>query len=177
MLPIDTPLIFADGTAAYSKLAKTHETHKHGYFILAPSASGKTHFVTQQKTRHWIDGDELWLAALAQPAGAWWLEPIERAEQIEARCDVITLEAKRLGFWIVGGSNTWLKPDAIVIPNWQTQKHHLQQRTQGDNDGGFTNSQLERALIQRKWFNRWAKQGVPKFLSITEAADYLTSSR
>ena len=175
LLKINAPVVFTDGKAIYDRLAGTYRTHSKGYFIIAPSGAGKTHFINSQKQLDWIDGDDLWQEALAVPEGSWWLEPLERVMEIEARCDVITLEAKRLGFRIIGGSNTWLKPDAVVIPDWETHKKYVMQREKSAYDGGATTEQLEGLKRQRHWFSRWTKQGVPKFSSVQEAADYLSS--
>jgi hypothetical protein len=175
LLGLETPVVFADGTATYAKLAQEYRTHAKGYFIVAPSGSGKTYFINRQKQPDWIDGDDLWQATLAHPEGSWWLEPLDRVMELEARSDVITQEAKRLGFWIIGGSNTWLRPDAVVIPNWQTHKKYVRHREMHNYDGGATTAQLERLMRSRRWLARWTKQGVPKFQSVEEAAGYLAS--
>jgi hypothetical protein len=175
LLNINAPVIFTDGTATFSKLAETYRAHSKGYFILAPSGAGKTHFINSQKQHDWIDGDDLWQETFALPEGPWWLEPLERVMEIEARCDAITLEAKRLGFRVIGGSNTWLRPDAVAIPSWQTHRKYVVQREKNGYDGGATTEELEGLKRQRRWFARWTKQGVPKFSSVQEAADYLAS--
>src|SRR3989339_1217146 len=116
LLNLNVPLIFTDGSSVYAKLTKEYITHKKGFFIMAPSGAGKTYFIKNQKEKHWIDGDDLWKAAKAHPKDGWWLEKISLIDEIDQRCDVITVQAKKLGFWIMGASNYWLKPDAIVIP-------------------------------------------------------------
>lgn len=108
-LSIHTPVVFADGAGVYEKLAQQYVSHKKGLFILAPSGAGKTHFINAQADSNWIDGDDLWLTTQAQPAGEWWLESGEYMDFVDARSDVITMQAKMLGFWIIGASNFWLR--------------------------------------------------------------------
>ena len=174
MLNKNTPLIFGDGTEVYKELAKKYIAHKSGYFILAPSGTGKTHFIKNQKEQHWIDGDEVWMMAKAHPEGEWWLEDISVIDEIDQRSDVITVEAKKLGFWIMGASNYWLKPDAVVIPDWETHKGFILKRETGEYDGGATSKDFERVKKSRNWMSRWEAEGVPIFQSIEEAAGQLT---
>lgn len=175
LLGQSVPLMFADGTTVYEDLAKRYVRHEKGYFILAPSGSGKTHFIDSQKEKHWLDGDELWMLTKAHPEGEWWLEDLDIINQIEARSDVITIEAKNLGFWIIGASNVFLKPDAIVIPDWETHKKWIAKRQTGSYDGGATTEQLEGVLKHRKIIARWEAQGVPSFKTVGEAASYLAA--
>jgi hypothetical protein len=120
----------------------------------APSGSGKTHFVQDQAGKTWVDGDDLWLLTAALPGGSWWLEPLDRRVELEARADIVTQEARRFDFWIVGVSNTWLRPDAVVIPKLRTQLSYLSHRDKQAYDGGFAGDQKEQILAQRKWFAR-----------------------
>jgi hypothetical protein len=168
-----TPLMFADGSAVYNQLSKQYIRHAKGYFIMAPSGSGKTHFVKHQSERHWLDGDDLWGMTKAHPSGEWWLDSVDKITIIDQRCDVVTAQAKSMGFWIVGASNSWLKPDAIVLPHWSTHKKYIRLRETGDYDGGATSGQLAGVLGHRKWIAKWARSGVPKFTSVAEAAEYL----
>lgn len=171
---METPLIFADGSTFYEEFAKEYITHKRGLFILAPSGSGKTHFISRQKEKHWLDGDALWEASNAHPKGAWWLESLEVINEIDQRSDVITAQAKKLGFWILGASNNWLKPDAIVLPHWSTHKRYIQAREQTHYDGGATSKDFKQVLGHRQWIRLWARRGVPVFQSIQEAVAHLT---
>lgn len=173
LLKPDTPLVFADGSSVYEDLGKKYIKHKIGFFILAPSGAGKTHFTTKQKEPHWIDGDEVWMAAKAHPDGPWWLEDISIIDEIDQRSDIITVEAKKLGFWIMGASNYWLKPDAVVIPDWETHKKFVSIREKTTYDGGATSKNLERLEKSRNWMSRWKKEGVTIFKSIEEAVSYL----
>ncbi len=175
LLTSSTPLTYTDGTKVYKKLAKTFVRHDKGLFIMAPSGSGKTYFVENQQEMHWLDGDDLWQMAHAMPEGAWWLENLEVVTEIDRRCDVITVEAKKLGFWIVGASNNWLKPDAIVIPDWETHKKWIAAREQGTYDGGATTDKLDQVAGHREWIAKWEQQGVPKFKTVQEAAAYLSA--
>lgn len=169
------PTIFTDGTDFYKDLSQKYKQHKFGLFILGPSGSGKTHFCKNQQEPHWIDGDALWETAGAHPHGAWWLEPIETINRVDARSDVITMEAKQAGFWIVGASNYWLKPDAIVIPDWETHKQYIETRHKNNYDGGATPDDHDQVLGHIEIIKKWnTDHGVPQFKSIQEAADALT---
>ena len=177
LLTNNTPLTFTDGTDIYQKLAQNVKTHNNGYFILAPSGAGKTHYVKSQAQPDWLDGDELWSATKALPEGEWWNEPLELIFEIERRCDVITEQAKRYGFWIIGASDRSLKPDAIVIPNWMTHKKWIAAREAINYDGGATTAQLSQVLNHRREIALWRKQNVPQFATVESAAVYLASVR
>lgn len=175
LLGKDVPLVFADGTKVYSELAKTYRTHKQGYFIMAPSGAGKTYFVKGQDEPHWLDGDDLWQQAKAQPDGEWWLESREFTDYVDARSDIITHEAKALGFWIVGASNNWLKPDAIVLPDIETHKKWIIHRENNNYDGGLTSDKFDQVIRHREWIAQWEAKGVPKFETVAEAAAFLAA--
>lgn len=175
LLPPDTPLMFADGSAVYKKLAQEYITHDVGYFIVAPSGAGKTHFIDRQTEKHWMDGDVLWMSALAHPDSPWWKEGKETIVEVDQRSDIITIEAKKLGFWILGASNAFLKPDAIVVPDWATHKQWILAREKGNYDGGVTSDQHAQVIEHRGWILKWAEQGVPKFKTVEEATRYLSS--
>jgi len=173
VLAFETPLIFSDGTDFWEDVAKKHIRHKRGFFILGPSGSGKTHFVKSQKEHHWIDGDVLWEGSRAHPKGEWWLESGEVISKIDARSDVMTEQAMMRGHWVIGASNNWLKPDAIIIPNWATHKKYIRHREQHGYDGGAKSDAFEQVLWHRNWIMQWEKKGVPKFRSAFEAEEYL----
>lgn len=173
LLPFETPLVFADGTAYWNEVTKRYRTHKRGFFILGPSGVGKTHFVKSQKEPHWIDGDLLWCGAKAAPAGEWWLRDGRDIVMIDSRSDVITQQALSLGLWVVGASNYWLKPDAIVIPHWSTHQKYIRHREMHNYDGGAKSDAFVQVLWHRRWIMKYAKQGVPQFRSVQEAAAYL----
>jgi len=173
LLKLDVPLAFTDGTSVYKELSEKYVKHKVGFFILAPSGAGKTHFIKNQKEQHWIDGDEVWMMARAHPDGQWWLEDISVIDEIDQRSDVITVEAKKLGFWIMGASNYWLKPDAVVIPDWENHKKFIATRENTNYDGGATSEDLKRVEKSRNWMSRWEKEGVTIFKSIEDAVNYL----
>lgn len=170
------PVVFQDGTDIYNELAKKYITHKTGFFIMAPSGAGKTHFVKSQKELHWLDGDELWMATNAHPDGEWWLENLDRITEIDQRSDVITIEAKKQGFWVVGASNAFLPPDAIVIPEWETHKKWIGIRETTNYDGGATSDKLDQVISHRKWILEWESKGVPKFETVEDAASYLAKT-
>jgi hypothetical protein len=170
-----TPLMFADGTDVYKKFTDEYKTHNKGFLIVAPSGAGKTYFINNQSEKHWIDGDSLWEAANAHPKGEWWLESGEVIDEIDRRSDFVSEQAKKLGLWIMGASNNWLRPDAIVLPDWETHKKYIEQRENNSYDGGATSGRLEQVLRHRKWIGRWEKEGVSVFNSIEEAANFLSN--
>lgn len=173
----DTPLIFADGTNFYKELEKEFIRHDKGYFVLAPSGVGKSHYVRKQEQgkKDWIDADRLWRFARAMPKGAWW-EDQDIIPIVEQQCDIITLQAKRQGFWMLGSANYWLKPDAIVLPHWQRHVKFIKKR-ELNYDGGAKSDTDSLAQVKRhrQWINKWIKEGVPKFSSVKEAVTYLSS--
>lgn len=170
---VDTPLVFKDGSVVYKKFSDEYITHKNGLFILAPSGVGKTHFINRQKDKHWIDGDILWEMTGAHPDSAWWTQGDDVINEVDFRSDLITQEAKRLGFWIMGASNSWLKPDAIVIPDWEIHKKYIGHRENNNYDGGATSKNHDQVLKHRNKILGYEKQGVPKFQSVEEAVNYL----
>lgn len=172
-LSSNTPIIFADGSVFFQGLAKEYARHKRGLFILAPSGAGKTRFVNNQTKKHWIDGDYLWPAANADTTGDEWGYDFETVQEMNNRSDVITQQAKKMGFWIIGSSNNFLKPDAIVLPPWRTHVKYITTREHGNYDGGATSHDLQGVLNHRRWIRKWKKHGVPCFTSIDEAASYL----
>lgn len=173
LLNDNTPLIFSDGTEVYQKLAKQYTTHKVGYYILAPSGAGKTYFIDSQVTKDWIDGDTLWMATNAHPQGEWWLKSLSEINEVERRSDVITTEAKKLGFWVMGTDCYSIIPDAVVIPDWTIHKGYIQCRESNEYDGGATSKQFEGVLRSRKYMESFAEKGVPIYKSIDEAVTYL----
>lgn len=173
LYPDKTPLIYTDGAFVYNELAKKFIRHKIGLFILAPSGSGKTHFIERQSEMHWLDGDHLWMSAKAMPTGSWWNESLETIFYIEKKCDVITTEAKKLGFWIIGASCNWLQPDAVVVPDWELHKAWIKKRETTEYDGGMTSDKLQQVINHRNWILTWQEKGVPKFDTVEEAAIYL----
>lgn len=176
LLELRTPVIYADGTAFYNQLAQEYIAHEMGFFILGPSGVGKSHYYRNQPAdaRHWIDADRVWRWSKAMPKGAWWEKGIDVISEVEARCDVVTQSAKNQGFWLIGSSNRWLKPDAIVIPRWQTHVKLIKKR-ELNFDGGARSTPEDLAQLKRHRaeISLWMKQDVPKFYSVAEAVHYL----
>jgi hypothetical protein len=170
------PIIYSDGSAFYEELGKKYIQHDKGLFILAPSGVGKTHFCSAQKELHWIDGDELWLAAGAHPplGVEWWNQGVPTIEMVEQRSDVVTADATAEGVWIMGSSCFALKPDAIVVPDWDVHVGQIKHREENNYDGGMKSHQLDQVKIHIDIIRRWKEQGVPEFQSIQEAVDRLT---
>jgi len=172
------PIIFSDGNSYYQELGKKYIKHEFGLFILAPSGVGKTYYCQSQSENHWIDGDELWVGTNAQPdpSEKWWTQGLDVINIIDQRSDVVTVDAKLEGFWIMGASNYWLKPDAIVIPDWDTHVKYIKTRQENNYDGGATLDALEQVKSHRESINKWnSEHGVPKFKSIDEAVNNLIS--
>ncbi len=156
------------------RFAHHFKTHKKGLFILGPSGTGKTHYVRNQPSLDWIDGDTLWDAAGAHPVGPWWLGSLELIEAVDARSDEVTVRAKQKGLWIIGASNNWLPPDAIVIPDWELHQERIRYRETHNYDGGATSDRFDQVLSHREWILRWQEKGVPLYQSIEDAVDALT---
>lgn len=170
---VNTPLVFADGTKVYEQVSQEYIKHRNGYFILGPSGIGKSHYIRGQVSdnKHWIDADWLWRLTRAMPSGAWW-ENMEDILNVEQRCDIITSESRRQGFWMLGSACNWLKPDAIVVPHWQTNVKYIKIREK-NYDGGITSDRLPQLKSHREEILNWRKQGVPRFYSVQEAVTFL----
>lgn len=169
----DRPLVFTDGTKIYNELKKEYKTHDKGYFIYGPSGVGKTYFINNQKIKNWIDGDVIWSKTHALPAGDWWNLSIDEMDAIERRCDVITEQAKKQGFWIIGASSVNMIPDAIVIPELETHIKYLKIRENNNYDGGMTSKDIEKIKKTREYYSRFKESGVPIFTSVDEAVHYI----
>ena len=171
------PVSFTDNQDVYDNFLEKYKTHDKGFFILAPSGAGKSYFCKNQAQPDWIDGDELWIATKAHPEGAWWTEPLETIFRIDKRSDVITMEAKELGLWVMGASNNWLKPDAVVVPPWETHVGYIKAREENNYDGGATSDKLDQVKNHIADIKKWnTDHGVPLFESIDEAVAFLTRS-
>ncbi|KKU28378.1 MAG: hypothetical protein UX42_C0017G0003 [Microgenomates group bacterium GW2011_GWC1_46_20] len=169
------PTVFSEDNSVFRKFMDEFIVHCSGYFILAPSGTGKTYFVKHQKEKHWIDGDILWEAAGAHPRRAWWTEGVEIIQEVDQRSDVITHQAKKLGLWILGASNFWLRPDAIVLPDLKIQKEFILKREITNYDGGAKSKDFQQVINHRAWIkNKWLKkEKVPQFKTIKEAVLFL----
>jgi len=172
----NTPIIYADGTGFYEQLAKEYAVHPKGLFILAPSASGKTYFVNQQESKEWIDGDYLWQATSADLSDKEWNTDFESVHEINRRSDVMTYQAMKLGFWVMGSSNESLRPDGIVILPWKTHLQYIELREKYLYDGGAKLEDIEDIKVHRKIVEQWKERGVPCFDSIDAAVDHLAHS-
>ena len=170
-----TPLVFTDGTDTYNEFKKTYITHKKGFFIYAPSGTGKTHYINKQKEKHWVDGDIIWSACKALPNGQWWTWSSKEIDSIERRVDIITEQAKKQGFWIMGASCVNILPDAIVIPDWETHLKYIKHREKNNYDGGLKSDDLDKIKGFRNYVLRFKKLGVPVFKSVEDAVSYLVS--
>jgi hypothetical protein len=171
----NTPVIFTDGTTFFEELSKDYIMHDRGLFILAPSGAGKTHFVNGQEQKNWVDGDYLWPLAGADLSGDEWNDDLSQVEEINIRCDAITNQATKQGFWIIGSSNSSLRPDAIVLPPWNVHLAYIKKRENTVYDGGARAENIESLRSHRKIIAQWKHKSVPAFMSIKEAAEYLST--
>jgi hypothetical protein len=170
----ETPSILQEGVGVYQKFVRESVPHKKGFFIVAPSGAGKTYFVTRQEEKNWIDGDTLWIAGGAFPGDLWWTGGLEVIKEVEARCDVITSEAKRQGLWVIGASNNWLVPDAVVLPPLAINIAYIKSREENNYDGGLTSKNLKQLKAHRKEIKQLAKKRkVPIFTSVQAATDHI----
>jgi len=177
LLEQNTPIIFTDGSKVYNELKQKYITHEKGLFIYGPSGVGKTYYINHQKVNNWIDGDVLWGACNAFPKGDWWNLSGEDIDTIERRADVITEQAKRLGFWIIGASSVNMIPDAIVIPDFETHIKYIKYREEHNYDGGIKSDNIEKIKINREYYSRFKENGVPIFTSVDEAVLYLQNQQ
>ncbi len=173
LLDQNIPVIFTDGSKVYNELKKKYITHKKGLFIYGPSGIGKTYYIKHQKKNDWIDGDVLWEACNALPKGDWWNLSDEEIDTIERRADIITEQAKKLGFWIIGASSVNMIPDAIVIPDFEMHLKYIKHREEHNYDGGIKSNNIQKIKENREYFSRFSKNGVPIFKSVNEAVLYL----
>ena len=163
-------VIFTDGSDYFTQLESKYTRHKKGLFIVAPSGTGKTHFTTHQATQDWIDGDPVLVETGAQPNADWWNKGVPVIERVEQRCDVITQQFRDKGYWIMTSINSWLEPDAIIIPDWNILTQRIAQRQKNNYDGGLTSDQHEQLKKGIEIIERWhTEKGVPKFSTIEEA--------
>lgn len=173
LLEPSVPLVFSDGTEVYNEIKKVYKTHKKGYFIYGPSGVGKTYYINNQIENDWIDGDVLWSAAKAFPKGDWWNLSGDEIDEIERRADIITEQAKRLGFWIIGASSVNVIPDAVVIPDFETHLKYIKYRETHNYDGGIKSDNVEKIKKNREYYSRFSN--VPIFKSVDEAVDYIVN--
>ncbi len=166
--------IFCDGVEVLKKFQKEYVTHDKGLFILAPSGSGKTHFVKNQTTKDWIDGDDLWMATNAHPQTDWWVQGIDVINEVEQKSDIITMQAMKNGLWIIGASNYWLMPHVIVLPEWEQHKQYIITREKNNYDGGAKSDAFDQVLSHRKYMEDIAqKNNIPIFYTIEDAVEFL----
>lgn len=170
----EPPSLFQEDNGVYARFLSETVNHSQGFFILAPSGTGKTHFISRQKEKHWIDGDTLWVATGAHPATDWWTKGLDVIDEVDARSDTVTVQAKRLGLWIMGASNNWLAPDAIVLLPWKKNVAYIKHREENNYDGGLTTKQLAQLKAHRADMKKLARnKKVPIFASVEEAVQFI----
>jgi hypothetical protein len=79
-----------------------------------------------------------------------------------------------LGFWVIGASARWLKPDALVLPDWETHKKYIKHREEHDYDGGATSDKLDGVIYHRELLKKLFPD-VPVFQSVDDAVAHLTA--
>lgn len=168
-------LVFSSDKSRYDAFLEKTIPHKKGYFVLAPSGTGKTYFIKNlQKENHWIDGDTLWQSTGAHPDSAWWSQGLDVIKQVDARSDVVTAQAKECGLWVLGASNNWLRPDAIVLPDWKTNVRYIKTREKNNYDGGLKSDGLAQLKSHRKELRMIARtKNVPIFPTVQAATEYI----
>lgn len=175
-MDINTPIIFGDGTDIFDNLKKEYISHKKGRFILAASGTGKSYYVANQKEKHWIDGDYFWKITNADLTPEVWVHDMEVVMEVNNRSDVMTQQAIKQGLWIVGSSNNWLKPDAIVILDEETHRSYINKRENMGYDGGAKDEDFEGVKRHNEIIKRWSDKGVPIFDSVEAAATHFIDS-
>lgn len=169
------PVIFTDGRDFFRRLMSEYVVHKKGLFILGPSGSGKTHYVKNQVQKDFIDGDKMWNDSKAAPDIPWWTMGVEVINRVDQRSDVITKCARDLGLWVLGASQFWLKPDGIVLPDWEKHKEYIIHRETHNYDGGATSKDYDQVLGHREIMEKLAaRENIPIFQSIEEAVEALS---
>ena len=170
-------VVFKNGDEYFNRLESQYNRHEKGLFILTPSGAGKTYYASRQSQPDWIDGDIVLTETGAQPDTDWWNQGVPVIERVEQRCDVITQQFRDQGYWIMTSINWWLKPDAIVIPDWDVLTQQIAHRQENGYDGGMTSEQHEQLKKGREIIERWhTEKGVPRFTSIEEAVKTLADS-
>ena len=101
----------------------------------------------------------------------------DEIDMIERRADVITEQAKKLGFWIIGASSVNVVPDAIVIPDFDTHLSYIKYRENNNYDGGIKSDDLDRIKNTREYYSRFSRDGVPIFKSVDEAVYYIENQK
>lgn len=168
--------MFAVKKSVLDELSKKYRVHSKGFFILAPSGSGKTYFIEHQITNDWIDGDYYWSLSGADYSSDDWNYDNSEVAMINKRCDVATTAALKRGFWIIGASNDSLKPDAVVIPDWDTHLSYIAKREDSNYDGGAKKSDIDALNKHVLWIRKKWQGRVPFFKSIDGAVYYLTKN-
>lgn len=168
----DTPVVFSDGSEVFKQLMKEYAVHKEGRFILSASGTGKSYYVKHQQTKNWIDGDYFWSLTNADLLHDEWEHDFDVVMEVNNRCDVMTYQAKKQGLWIIGSSNSWLKPDAVVILDEETHKAYIHKRQNGDYDGGAKDEDFEAVKRHNEFIKKWVELGVPQFSSVEDAATH-----
>ena len=163
MKTIQSKFMFCDGSHIYNKYSKKYNTHKTGYVILAPPASGKTTYVKNQKLKNWIDSDDLF-SDLGVKHKQNNSNPTDFMLNY-LRADYMLEQTKQNGFRIMSSLFYNYIPDAIVIPKLSTHKKYISQRK----DLSF-----DKCLEIRKILRNIAKKNnVPVFDNLNSAVDHL----
>ena len=140
-----------------------YKKHKKGYVILGPPGIGKTTFVQNQKTKNWIDQDDLF-----NDLGVEWHYNEKNENDFKLnylRCDYMSEQSKILGFRIIGALFWDYLPDAIVIPDLKIHKKYLSKRIDLNYDNVIN--------IRKELLKKAKKHKIPLFKNINSATEYL----
>lgn len=140
-----------------------YKKHKKGYVILGPPGIGKTTFVRNQKTKNWIDQDDLF-----NDLGLDWHYNEKNENDFKLnylRCDYMSEQSKCLGFRIIGALFWDYNPDAIVIPDLKLHKQYLAKRKDLDYTSIIN--------LRKELFKKARKNNIPLFKDIISATQYL----
>lgn len=98
---------FQENTTIYEKALEKVNKHNIGYYIFAPSCSGKSYYLNSKSNNDWIDGDFIWEESGAHPDSRtkWWEdENVYNLDLIDIKADIVTDEVRNIGGWMMGAS-------------------------------------------------------------------------
>ena len=157
--------MFTNGKKVYDNYINKYKykKHKKGYVILGPPGIGKTTFVKNQKTKNWIDQDDLF-----NDLGIDWHFNEKNENDFKLnylRCDYMSEQTKSFGFRIIGSLFWDYSPDAIIIPKLKLHKKYLLNRK--DLNYNIVMN------IRKELFKRAKKNKIPLFDNVEDATSYL----
>lgn len=73
----------------------------------------------------------------------------------------------------MGFSNSYLKPNAIVMPPWETHKAYIRKRAYSKYNSVLREEDLSEVKAHRLWIEHWKAVKVPRYEAIVLAAQIL----